>query len=415
MNILFLTPRLPYFPDTGAKIRTWNLLLQVKKCGDNVNLLSFLYDKEDIKMIDVIKNVGIKVFTVEGKDKISAITVLRSLILNLPLTVAKYRNRRMEVLLKDIIENHKIDIVHFDHIHMSQYASCCEGIPTVIDEHNVESVILRRYAERETNFLKKLILKSEYRKMGKFERMSCLKASKVFVVSENDRNTLVGLCGNGINPEIIPNGVDTNYFSPPSNPHPTPNTLDSTPSTLHPTPFSIVFTGSLDWFPNEDGLIYFFTEIYPLIKREVPQVNITVVGRNPSRRLLQFARNDKSINIVGRVDDVRTFIANAKVFVVPLRIGGGTRLKILEAMASGVPVVSTSIGAEGLMVEEGRNILIANNPEEFAQRVVEVIDNKQIADLLSQAGRKFVEQNYDWRIIGGKLKEVYRKAVDNVK
>jgi len=401
MNILFLTPRLPYPSDTGAKIRTWNLLLQAKKTGHNVILLSFVYDKEDVKGIEIIKKEGIKVFIVDGKDKISVITILRALALNLPLTVAKYSGKKMRVMLREMMKNEGIDIVHLDHIHMSQYADCCNGTPTVIDEHNVESVILRRYAEREASFLKKLILRSEYKKMAKFEKTQCFKASKIFVVSENDRNNLTKICGTGINPEIIPNGVDTDYFTPPYAPH--------------PAPFSIVFTGSLDWFPNEDGLIYFFTEIYPFIKEKIPRVNITIVGKSPSKRLLQFARNDNSVNFTGRVDDIRPFIANAKVFVVPLRIGGGTRLKILEAMAIGLPVVSTSIGAEGLEANNNEQLLIADTPDEFVEKVISVMEDEELEIRLGNEGRRFVEEKYDWKIVGNKLNETYREVVNNVK
>ena len=211
------------------------------------------------------------------------------------------------------------------------------------------------------------------------------------------------ICGNGINPEIIPNGVDTTYFS-----------TRYAVRTTHDDN-SLVFTGSLDWFPNEDGLIYFFTEIYPLIKRKAPQVNIAVVGKNPSRRLLNFSKKDNSINFTGRVDDVRTFITNAKVFIVPLRIGGGTRLKILEAMASGVPVVSTSIGAEGLDAKNNEQLLIADSPREFAEKVISIMEDKELEMRLGGEGRKFVEEKYNWKIVGDKLNGTYRKVVNNVK
>lgn len=431
MKILFVTPRLPYPPDSGAKIRTFNLLKQARNAGNQVVLLSFIYTEDEKAGIEAIEDMGIDVVTVKGKDSIDLFTMIKAFFYGLPLSVAKYCNRKMVSALKELVNNHSIGLVHFDHLHLGQYCDFCGSVPSVIDEHNVESVILMRYAKKETNLFKKLILKNEYKKMAMFEKHQCSKASKVFVVSDNDRYTLVKLCNNGINPEIIPNGVDCDYFTITSTRCDSPKrkkdfSLDGVLNQRKDDPnitqypilntqyeSSLVFTGSLDWFPNEDALIYFFSQIYPLIKRKNSQVSILVVGKNPSKRLLNFAKSDSSINFTGRVDDVRPYLSKAKVFIVPLRIGGGSRLKILEAMAVGIPVVSTSIGAEGLGVKDNEHLLVADSNYDFADKVLHILENESLGSQLGKKGSEFVRENYDWNNIGKKLINVYREVVKN--
>jgi glycosyltransferase involved in cell wall biosynthesis len=432
MNILFITPRLPYPLDTGAKIRTFNLLKQTKTSGNNVTLLSFIYSEKENKYADELKKMGIKVITVRGKDSIGFFTIVRALFKGLPLTVAKYRNKKMQIMLKKIIEDEKIDIVHFDHIHLSQYVNVANGIPTIIDEHNIESEILERYAEKESNFLKRIILKNEYKKMVRFERTQCLKASKVLVVSENDRDVLIKLCGNGLVPKVIPNGVDTEYFTThdaqprkaPSeqrgkrNTHDEINTQYSIPAfvktsvgrcTTQDNGNNIVFVGSLDWSPNIDAVVYFSKDILPLMWNKKTDIKFYVVGKNPSREVKKLVERDNRINVTGTVDDVRPYVAKAKVFVVPLRIGGGTRLKILEAMAMGKAVVSTNIGAEGLELKDGEHLLLADTPEDFARKIILLLNNRELRERLEECGRRFVREKYDWKIAGKKLNKIYKK------
>jgi glycosyltransferase involved in cell wall biosynthesis len=221
-------------------------------------------------------------------------------------------------------------------------------------------------------------------------------ADHVLAVSENDRDEFVSF----LDPTrltVIPTGVDTEFFQP---------------SPEEEAPDSIVFTGSMDWLPNEDAMVYFIEQILPLIRNELPQASLKVVGRKPSRRLQELAARKPGVELTGWVEDVRPHVARGAVCVVPLRIGGGTRLKIFEAMAMGKAVVSTSIGAEGLPVQHSQDILLADDPAEFAHSVVSLLRNSSERKRLGVAARKLVEENYGWPKIARTFAAVLAQVVE---
>jgi glycosyltransferase involved in cell wall biosynthesis len=224
---------------------------------------------------------------------------------------------------------------------------------------------------------------SEYRKMLWYERRCLASADHVFAVSENDRETFSTFIDRK-HISVIPTGVDTEHFRPDW----------STARTNE-----LVFTGAMDWMPNEDAILYFVREILPLIREDIPQATLTVAGRSPSSRLFALAAADTRIRITGRVEDIRPYVSAGSVFVVPLRIGGGTRLKIFEAMAMGKAIVSTSIGAEGLPVTHGKDIVIADTPKSFARSVVELLHQPEQRKSLGLSARQFVETKSSWRAV----------------
>jgi polysaccharide biosynthesis protein PslH len=221
------------------------------------------------------------------------------------------------------------------------------------------------------------------------------KADHVLTVSEDDRQVFAEFA-DAAKLSVITTGVDTEYFAPTETPE-TPNTL--------------VFTGSMDWLPNEDGVAYFMKEILPLIRRQTPEVALTIVGRNPSSRLKDLAAGTASAHLTGWVEDVRPFLSQAAVVVVPLRIGGGTRLKIFEAMGMGKAVVSTTIGAEGLPVIAGEHLLIADEPTEFARSTVELLRDTARRRSMGITAHKLVVANYSWRMVAQQFAEVLAEVV----
>ena len=224
------------------------------------------------------------------------------------------------------------------------------AVPVVLFEHNVEHLIWRRLSELEQNPWRRVLFEIEWRKLRRREAAACASSDLTIAVSEEDRHRLAGLAPDArISP--IPTGVDTSYFAP-----------DGTAQ----LPARLVFTGSMDWHPNEDAVLYFIDAILPRIRCEVPAVSLAVVGRNPSERL-RAAGERSGVLITGTVDDVRPFVREAAVYVVPLRAGGGTRLKIFEALALAKAVVSTTVGAEGLALAPGREAVVADDPAEFAR------------------------------------------------
>jgi glycosyltransferase involved in cell wall biosynthesis len=225
--------------------------------------------------------------------------------------------------------------------------------------------------------------------MLRFEGRALRRFDGLLAVSEADRETFARLYP-GINLDalhVVRTGVDTQFFTPASGPE---------------SGIELVFTGSMDWLPNEDGMLWFCREVLPLIRREVPDVTLSIVGRSPTPAVRQLAR-EPGVRVTGRVDDVRQYIQDAALFVVPLRIGGGTRLKIFEAMAMGKAVVSTTVGAEGLPVTHDRDILLADDPASFARAVIRLLHDGDERRQLASAGRRLVEEHFDWSAVARDL------------
>jgi sugar transferase (PEP-CTERM/EpsH1 system associated) len=403
MNILFVAPRIPYPLDTGGKIRTFNILKQIRDAGHKVTLLSFVFKKGE-EAQGPFREMGIMVVGVPGSDRLSLAVAHRAFVRRLPVSVAKYRHPVMAGVLVRLIREQKIDVVHFDHIHMAQYLDLCPGVPTVIDEHNVEALILKRLRDNEKGYFKKLLYSREYEAMSRLERRLCLKAFRVLTVSDEDKAKLQGLCDGKAKIEVIPNGVDVEYFRSPV------PFGEACALTSHLSPEdSLVFTGSMDWVPNADAITWFCRDILPLIWQKRPEVKLYVVGKNPPLGLVDLGKKDARIIVTGSVPDVRPYVERSKVFVVPLRIGGGTRLKILEAMAMRKPVVSTGIGAEGIDAWTGQDIYIADSPHKFAEKTLELLGDDAACEKLGKNGERLVHAQYDWKIIGKKLARVYQE------
>jgi sugar transferase (PEP-CTERM/EpsH1 system associated) len=252
-------------------------------------------------------------------------------------------------------------------------------VPLVLFAHNVEHVIWQRLAQVERRRVRRALIALEGRKMRRYEARACDRAGITLTVSDTDRTTLAALAP-GASIAAIPTGVDTAYFAP---------------NGARETSGALVFTGSMDWYPNEDAIRHFMAVTLPRIRAVVPNVSLTVVGRNP-RPGLRDAAAKAGVRVTGTVDDVRPYVAEAAVYVVPLRVGGGTRLKIYEALAMGKAVVSTAIGAEGLPLVPGEHFLRADEPADFADAVVSLIQDPARRRSLGQAGRRLVEERYAW-------------------
>jgi glycosyltransferase involved in cell wall biosynthesis len=242
-----------------------------------------------------------------------------------------------------------------------------------------------------------MYLRQQWKKMTAFERAMCRRFDSVVTVSAEDREIIRRDYG-ATHVYDVPSGVDVGFFRP------------SGTVTSHPN--SLVFTGSMDWLPNGDGIRYFTEQIFPLIKNRIPDVRLVIVGRNPNSHLLEVAKHDSSITVTGRVEDVRPYMERAAAFIVPLRIGSGTRLKIFEAMAMEKPIISTTIGAEGLPVVHNRDLLLADTPETFAQEVVRVLSDGDLARRLGQQAAEHVRREFDWRRAAEDFSNFCERAIE---
>jgi polysaccharide biosynthesis protein PslH len=315
-----------------------------------------------------------------------------------PYNITKYCRREVRRKLQARLEQETYDVILCDFLAAAGVIPWDWPAPKVLFTHNVEAAIWRRHFEVASNPMWKAISWWEWRRTKAAEHRYLRLADRVLTVSETDRDAFVPLV-NSEKLTVIPTGVDVEYFQP---------------MPVEETPGSIVFIGSMDWLPNEDAILYFADAILPLIKRQHPEVSLDVVGRSPSRKLQTLAEREKSIRLTGRVEDIRPFVARSAVCIVPLRIGGGTRLKIFEAMAMGKAVVSTSVGAEGLPVQSGENIVLADTPNDFADAVISLLRDAKGRKRLGTSARNLVEEKYSWKKVAesfaGTLQEVIAHA-----
>ena len=398
MRILFIAPRLPLPADTGGKIRTFNLIKQAAKTH-KMDLVCFSFDANDAIYVRELLELDISVTRVPAREPNLVQKIRSVLFASEPYSITKYYSKKMEEAIKRLAHENSYDMIHFDHIHMTHYDEFFDGQACLVDEHNVEYKILERCADVERSLIKKKLFMDQSRKMKRFEAKKIGSFSACSAVSDEDGRVLTRLTDNIKTIYTLPNGVDTEYFQSPVTRH------------RSPEEDAVVFTGSMDWLPNDDAAVYFCEDILPRVWTISPDTKFYIVGKGPSDRLKNLANDEPRIVLPGRVDDVRAFMAKSKVFVVPLRIGGGTRLKILEAMSMEKAVVSTSIGAEGIDYTEDANIVLADRPEVFAQKVVSLFADDEKRGALGAAGRKLVLEKYDWNIVGKKLNRIYEDVI----
>lgn len=384
MRILWLKNELLHPVDKGGKIRTYQMLKQLKR----EHRLTYLTLDDGASLPDARERADeycdelIRV-PYNLTKKFSA-RFYAELALNMasrvPYAIKKNESAEMRRRITEMVGQGSVDLLVCDFLAPSINVPRSLGCPTLLFQHNVESMIWLRYYETETNKAKKSYFYSQWRKMYSYEREACSRFDAVAAVSSNDRDQMRQEFAVA-NVYDVPTGVDTEYFHP----------LGGEPDAA-----GLVFTGSMDWMPNEDSIIYFAEQILPIIESSVPDVKLTVVGRDPTRRLLSLAQANPRIRVTGRVEDVRPFIGAAAAYVVPLRVGGGTRIKIYEAMAMAKPVISTAIGAEGLPVRDGKEIFLADTPGDFAQKVIRVLRDRSLAKRVGEQARALVSERFGW-------------------
>lgn len=322
--------------------------------------------------------------------------VLRSWVSPLPVDLWRWRVPALRQAARQLISGQAVDLCVADFLSAIPNLPLGGSVPVILFEHNVEHIIWRRLSRIEPRMWRRVLLELEWRKMRRFEARACARASLTLAVSDADRAALQANAPRAVICSI-PTGVDTSFFAP---------------NGWQEAPAAVVFTGSMDWYPNEDAILYFIRSILPRIRREVPEVSLTVAGRSPTPHLREAAAST-DVRVTGTVDDVRPYVSEAAVFVVPLRVGGGTRLKIFEALAMGKAVVSTTVGAEGLPLVPGEHFLRADDPADFARAVVSLLRDPAGRKVLGAAGRRLVEERYGWAQVAREFERRCQEVVAN--
>jgi glycosyltransferase involved in cell wall biosynthesis len=307
-----------------------------------------------------------------------ALQLMKGLFAPLPVPMIRYNSRELRATVDRLRREESFDHVVCDFLNSAPYFSDLSNV--VLFQHNVEAVIWERHAQNAPTFLHRAYFRLQARRMAAYERKVCNLVKSVIAVSEADAQKMRDLYGVR-RAGAVPTGVDLDYFA-------SRREEESTSD--------LVFVGSMDWMPNVDGILWFIDEVLPLIRKRRPQCTIAVVGRQPGREVANLAQRDSLIRITGTVPDVRPWLWGAKAAIVPLRIGGGTRLKIYEAMAARVPVVSTTIGAEGLDISPGENILIGDTAAEFADACLRLLAGEEERERVAVAAWEHVSTHHSW-------------------
>ena len=395
LNILLLTQVLPYPPDSGPKVKTWNVIKYLAQ-RYRVTLVSFVRgdQSKDIRVLEGLCAGGVYTVPMERSKMRDAWYMLRSLLTGQPFLMVRDDRVDMRRLVDRLAAEQHFDVAHADQLNMAQYAARVTGAVKLLDAHNALWLLYKRLWETMKPGPQKWLLGRDWRLLKKYEGRVCREFDAVLAVSEEDKAALEGAAGRPLDIYVIPIAVDTDEVT----------VIERTPG-----PY-ILHIGTMYWPPNIDGVWWFLREVYPLIRQQRPDVIFDIVGSRPPASLRALNENGIGVNVTGYVADPTPYLQRAALMVVPLRAGGGMRVKILNALAQGIPIVSTTLGCEGIEVTSGANILVADSPDDFACAVLRLLNDAELAALLSANGRLLVEKRYDYRHACQKLDQVYAHA-----
>jgi len=400
LRILWLKTELLHPVDKGGKIRTFHMLKELKR-EHHITYLTLDDGSAAPDAAARAEEYCHELVRVEHRTRAKFSAgfygeLAANLVSPLPYFMKKYKSAGMRREIERLVAGNDFDVLVCDFLQPSVNVPARLPVATVLFQHNVEAMIWKRHYEVQTNPLKKSYLYGQWRKADAYERAACRRFDHVVAVSAEDRETMERAYGLK-SVSDVPTGVDTEFFRP--------------RGTERREPHNLVFTGSMDWLPNEDAIQFFIKEIMPRIRARVPDATLTVVGRNPYASLVELGQRDPSVIVTGRVEDVRPYMERAAAYVVPIRVGGGTRLKIYEAMAMEKPIVSTTIGAEGLPVRNGEELLIGDTPDSFAEAVTRVLLDETLARDLGARAAGAVRARFGWSRVADSFADICRGVV----
>lgn len=399
MRILFIANLVPYPLDGGGKIKTFTSL-QALAQENTVDLLTF-YEHENIsdarnKLGHICSHVELLPIKVTSRENKAYLTyqALKCLFTGKSLSIYKYYKKSMVEKIKEYLAKYDYDIVYFNYLHIYSYSSVVKSIdPTlklVLDTQNCESLIFTRYAKESKNLIKKAYLKLEALRLSKFEKWAVEDCDKLIFLSNEDKKELQKLSGHELPGDIIPIGVNE------------PKVIKKTRNLTKDDTLNILFLGTLTWAPNNEGIIWFLENVMPKLSQKI-KVHLFIVGKNPSDHVIKLSEKNSNIEVTGYVDSVDPYYEKSDFCIVPLFIGSGQRVKIIEAFSRGMPVISTSIGAEGLVYEDGKSILIADDADSFIESIKSMSDNS-LRENISRNCRKIYERYYSVSAVGKLLR-----------
>jgi len=405
LHVVMVDEELPYPPTSGKRLRTLHLTLRLAQRHRLTYVCHRNADREESQQaVAFFTQHGIETRVVERRvppktGPLFYVRLAANLLSPLPYSAATHKSRALRHALTEIARTQRVDVWHCE---WTPYAEALRGIASgrrVVMAHNVESIIWQRYYETESNPLRRWYIGRQWRKFQRFEQRVLGEAELTIAVSETDAQRLREEFGVA-HVAVVENGVDTAYFQP---------------QARQRRPERLLFLGSLDWRPNLDGVRLLLEHVFPTVRAAEPSATLCIVGRNPPEWLRRRVAAMPGVELHANVPDVRPYLADCGMLVVPLRIGGGSRLKILEALASGVPVVSTRVGAEGLRLQAGRDLTIVNDIKDLSNEIITAIRHPQVLQAESERGREKVLEHYNWDRLAEQLEQLWRQCASGPK
>ncbi len=394
MKILMLVPFLPNDQMSGGQTRWYNLIKHLSK-KHQITVMSLIKDDWERKFIPELSKYCEKVMVFKRPK---SPWTLRNLFLTLvsfnPLVVIRNLSLEERSAIKKELENHNYDLIHAETFYVMPHIPRTK-IPIILVEPTIEFSVYKHYVDQEVGFFLKPIYMFDVIKLRFWEKYYWRRASRLFAVSEDDKKIMQKEIP-GIKVGVVPNGIDIDFYAKMK------NKKEDNPR--------ILYVGNYKWMQNVEAVDILIRDIWPKIKMEVPKAKLWIVGVNMTASIKELSKNDPDIIVSEGITDIREAYKKSAVLVAPIKGPGGTRLKVLEAMASGLPVVSTPVGVAGLGITEGHEALVANTSEGLVVQTVKVLKNKKIAETIGNEGRKFVEQNFDWKNIVARLDNVYAET-----
>jgi glycosyltransferase involved in cell wall biosynthesis len=400
MRVLLLTQVLPFPPDSGPKVKTYHLLQHLAQHHE-VTLVSLVRSQEEAARAAALRGLCAEVHTVLLRRSRSrdAYHLALSTLAGDSFLMRRDDSAELRALLAQLTRRTRFDIVHADQLNMAQFAVELPAGARVIDQHNAVWTIVQRMAAQ-SGYAKRVGLELEARRLRRYEARICARFDGMLAVSEPDLAFLrlaADEAGVTLPPTaVVPIAVDARGV-PPVN--------------REAEPTNILSMATMFWPPNVDGVLWFAREVYPLVRRAVPGASFTVAGARPPASVRRLAEEEPSIAVTGYVDDPRPHLERAAALIVPVRAGGGMRVKILEALARGLPIVSTTIGYEGIDLTPGEHLLAGDTPERFAAALIRLLGDPALGRRLAAAGRELAERVYDWRVVNPQVDALYEAAL----
>lgn len=391
MKVLWVTPKLPYPPESGDKLRQFNLISRLSS-EIEISLVAFTLTKQEEHFAKHMEQFCSRVKTFFFNE-LSQFQRIRSIISSAnPYYVSRYQKPEVRDYIRSELQSFRPDLIQIEHTYLAEYLRWIPSDlarPSILTKHNIDADLAMQNYKLADGVVRRAFWWLEWKKMSYYEPSVDNLFSSVVVMSHNDESKILSRKKTPASVHVVENGVDTQKLKP-----------------ISPVNEPVMlFVGALDYPPNQDAAICICREILPLLQKYSKNIKILIVGRKPSAEILNL--RSQSVEVHGDVPEVEPFYKRASVAIVPLRAGSGSRLKILEAMALGRPVVSTSKGAEGLEIDPGRDFMLANDPSAFAESIRNLLDDRDLYERIAARARKTVEQKYDWTEAARKMTRIY--------